>query len=88
MHIYSNQLKYLWMGLPPVDEQETIGRYLDEATTDINLGVNRARRQIELMEEYRTRLIADVVTGKIDVRERQTQTEGRGVLPPYMKSQH
>ena len=30
--------------------------------------MNRARRQIELMEEYRTRLIADVVTGKIDVR--------------------
>ena len=28
-----------------------------------------AGRQIELMEEYRTRLIADVVTGKLDVRE-------------------
>ena len=29
----------------------------------------RARRQIELLQEYRTRLIADVVTGKMDVRE-------------------
>ena len=29
----------------------------------------RARRQIELLEEYRTRLVADVVTGKLDVRE-------------------
>ena len=70
MHIYSNQLKYLWMGLPPIDEQETIGRYLDKATAEINLAVDRTRRQIELMEEYRTRLIADVVTGKIDVREK------------------
>ena len=31
--------------------------------------MGRARRQIELVEEYRTRLIADVVTGKLDVRE-------------------
>ena len=29
---------------------------------------SRARRQIELLKEYRTRLIADVVTGKLDVR--------------------
>ena len=28
-----------------------------------------AQRQIELLREYRTRLIADVVTGKLDVRE-------------------
>ena len=31
--------------------------------------VSRAGRQIELLSEYRTRLIADVVTGKLDVRE-------------------
>ena len=28
-----------------------------------------ARRQIELIEEYRTKLVADVVTGKLDIRE-------------------
>ena len=31
--------------------------------------IDRARRQINLLREYRTRLIADVVTGKLDVRE-------------------
>ena len=67
MHIYSNQLKYLWMGLPPLDEQGIIAQHLDRATSAIDASVNRARRQVELMEEYRTRLIADVVTGKIDV---------------------
>ena len=36
---------------------------------DIDDSIARARRQIELVEEYRTRLIADVVTGKLDVRE-------------------
>ena len=35
---------------------------------NIDTTIVNARRQIELMEEYRTRLIADVVTGKIDVR--------------------
>ena len=67
MHVYTNQLKYLWLGLPPLEEQETIAAHLDRATTDIDTSMERARRQIDLMEEYRTRLIADVVTGKIDV---------------------
>ena len=67
MHVYSNQLKYLWLGIPPMVEQETIAEHIDQATTDIATAIDRARRQIELMEEYRTRLIADVVTGKMDV---------------------
>ena len=71
MHIYSNQLKYLWLGLPPKDEQEAIAQHLDEVTNDIATALESARRQIELMEEYRTRLIADVVTGKTDVRSTQ-----------------
>jgi len=29
----------------------------------------RLEREIELLREYRTRLVADVVTGKLDVRE-------------------
>ena len=68
MHIYSNQLKYLWLGLPPKDEQEAIAQHLDEMTNDIDAAMKTTHRQVELMEEYRTRLIADAVTGKIDVR--------------------
>ena len=37
-------------------------------TTD-TAAISRARRQTELLREYRTRLIADVVTGKLDVRD-------------------
>ena len=55
--------------LPPLSEQVSIVRHLIEATAKASGAIDRARRQIELMEEYRTRLIADVVTGKIDVRE-------------------
>ena len=38
----------------------------------------RSRRQIELLQEYRTRLIADVVTGKLNVREAAAQLPDEG----------
>ena len=69
MHIYSNQLRYLWVAIPPMNEQQAVSQYIDEKTSTIRTTITQASRQIELMEEYRTRLIADVVTGKIDVRE-------------------
>ena len=68
MHIYSSQLKYLWLPLPTLAEQTAIVQYLDQATAGIDATIARARRQVELMQEYRTRLIADVVTGQVDVR--------------------
>ena len=34
-----------------------------------DFGIERSQLQVELLREYRTRLIADVVTGKLDVRE-------------------
>ena len=58
---------------PPSIEQTAIVEYLERATAATNGGIERARRQIELVQEYRTRLIADVVTGKLDVREAAAQ---------------
>ena len=53
--------------------------YLDKATLrEIDSAITRARRQIELLQEYRTRLIADVVTGKLDVREAAAQLPDKG----------
>ena len=68
MHIYGNDLKYLWLSIPPLREQSTIVRYLDKTTADISTAIDKAQRQIGLLREYRTRLIADVVTGQVDVR--------------------
>ena len=53
---------------PSVDEQHTIVTYLNKRMGQIDAAVTAARRAIELLREYRTRLIADVVTGKADVR--------------------
>ena len=51
--------------LPPLHEQLAIAEHIDKATAAIDDAISHARRQIELVQEYRTRLIADVVTGKL-----------------------
>ena len=66
-------LTSLHLPIPPLSEQAAIVQHLDEATVIIYAAIARARRQIELLREYRTRLIADVVTGKLDVREAAAQ---------------
>ena len=75
-------LKRIRVPVPPRNEQGEIIQYLDRSTSDTSGAIIRARRQIELIEEYRTRLIADVVTGKLDVREAAaalTDLDGRGL---------
>ena len=54
---------------PPPAEQAAIIEYVDKATAGIDDAITHAHRHIELLQEYRARLIADVVTGKLDVRE-------------------
>lgn len=54
---------------PSLLEQTTIVRYLDEKSSKIDDSIAQAKRQIDLLKEYRMRLISDVVTGKLDVRE-------------------
>ena len=66
--LYWEDFKQIPTPCPPPDEQGRIVRYLDKTTTYIDTAIVRAGRQIELLQEYRTRLIADVVTGKLDVR--------------------
>jgi type I restriction enzyme S subunit len=61
--------KNIVLAVPPVNEQRQIVSYLDQATAQLAGAVDVAQREIELLREYRTRLIADVVTGKLDVRE-------------------
>ncbi len=53
---------------PPKIEQQEILEHIQEKSAEIDQAITRAQREIELMLEYRTRLISDVVTGKVDVR--------------------
>lgn len=54
--------------LPPKAEQEAIVQFVEEESKVINQAIARAEREIELIRQYRTRLISDVVTGQLDVR--------------------
>ena len=58
----------LLIALPPFREQEAISDILDAEIAKIDIGIATLKRQIGIMEEYRTRLISDVVTGQMDVR--------------------
>ena len=64
-----SSLKAFIFVIPPSEEQRKIIGYLRNSTNELLASVAHAEREISLLHEYRTRLIADVVTGKIDVRE-------------------
>ena len=57
------------IAVPPKLEQERTAQFLDSASSQIEILIVNAFKQIDLIREYRTRLISDVVTGKLDVRE-------------------
>ena len=57
------------LALPPRREQDRIALHLDAQLAGIARAVASGEHEIELLREYRTCLSADVVTGKLDVRE-------------------
>ena len=59
--------------VPPFMEQVEIVAFLEIATADLNKSIAYTEREISLLREYRTRLEADVVTGKLDVRKAATK---------------
>ena len=61
------------IAVPRRIEQDEILASANAETSRLTVAIDRARRQIDLLHEYRTRLIADVVTGKLDVREAAEQ---------------
>jgi type I restriction enzyme, S subunit len=68
-HINVSTIRNYQLALPCFDEQQQVVRYVSEATAGLETAVKLARSEIELVREYRVRQIADVVTGKLDVRE-------------------
>ena len=67
--LYWEDFKQIPSPCPPLNEQLLIADAIDHNAALANNGMRHVQREIELLHEYRTRLIADVVTGKLDVRE-------------------
>jgi type I restriction enzyme S subunit len=68
-HYNTSTLANLVVPVPPLDEQEAILAEVHYQLGSIGKAAATATMEIELLREYRTRIIADVVTGKLDVRE-------------------
>ena len=68
-HLNAEELGSASLLLPSPAEQTAITDYLNQMLSDTDNVIERTNREIGLLREYRTRLIADVVTGKLDVRE-------------------
>ncbi|HNT15476.1 MAG TPA: restriction endonuclease subunit S, partial [Verrucomicrobiota bacterium] len=62
-HLTCEKLRRHRFVFPTRDEQEQIASYLDDELKSLNTAIARTEREIALMQEYRTRLTADVVTG-------------------------
>jgi len=67
-HLTREKLVAVFFCKPPINEQQAIIDHIQKRSVEIDQAIARAEREIELMREYRTRLISDVVTGQVDVR--------------------
>jgi type I restriction enzyme S subunit len=68
-HLTGEMLRAHRFPFPPINEQRAIVAHLDTELARLDHGSESLRREISLLEEYRTRLVSDVVTGTVDVRE-------------------
>ena len=62
-----SEMKNIELPFPPLSEQEEIVAYLDEKTAKIDLLIDKELQQIDHIKDLKQTLIADVVTGKVDV---------------------
>lgn len=87
-NIGQGTIRNLWMAVPPLDEQQQIVEAIAGETELLSRSLRKSEREIDLLHEYRTRLIADIVTGKLDVREAAARLpEEGGELEPLEEAE-
>ncbi|HDZ4976787.1 TPA: restriction endonuclease subunit S [Campylobacter jejuni] len=67
VHIYASNLKDIKIPLPPLKEQEQIANFLEEKCGKIDLLIEKTKKQIKLIKEYKTTLINQAVCGRMDL---------------------
>jgi len=67
--LYTDDFYDIRLSVPPLEEQDAIVTYLDDELRELNQVIKKINDEVELIRQYRARLISDVVTGKLDVRE-------------------
>jgi type I restriction enzyme S subunit len=69
LHLTGEKLRRHRFPTPAYSEQCSVVEYLDQQCASIDKITDKLNEEISLFAEYRTRLISDVVTGKLDVRD-------------------
>lgn len=64
-----DKMKEIPFIIPPADEQVAIVDYIKRTLPQYDVAIEKLSTEVETLEEYKTKLITDVVTGKIDVRD-------------------
>ena len=67
--------------MPDISEQRAISLFLEEQISKIQYLISKTQKMIELLNEYKTSLITQAVTGKIDVRDSATQNSPKDIQP-------
>ncbi|EFU2060227.1 restriction endonuclease subunit S [Campylobacter upsaliensis] len=65
IHIYASNLRDLKIPLPPLHEQKEIAEFLDSKVAQINSAIEKTKRQIKLIKEYKNTLINEAVCGRV-----------------------
>lgn len=58
-----------FLAVPPIEEQHQIVQYIQDSISKVDTYISDLEKEIEYLKEYKQRLISDVVTGKVDVRD-------------------
>jgi len=66
--VRADKFLQLYLPLPPVDEQQAIVAYIEEKCQKIDTLITELQAEIDYLKEYKQRLIADVVTGQVNVQ--------------------
>ena len=68
-HVNVSTIRNYFLALPARAEQDSLVNKIETATNGFTGAISNTEKEISFLHEYRTRLLADVVTGKLDVRE-------------------
>ena len=63
-----DKMKEIPFIVPPADEQIAIVKYIKQALPQYDAAIEKLTEEVAVLEEYKNKVIADTVTGKIDVR--------------------
>lgn len=67
--LYFDSFKQIMAPVPPYEEQIEIVEYLEKRLAEIDEMISSIQKEISLVEELKVKLISDVVTGRVDVRD-------------------